>query len=93
MFSRVGYIGCRPSRSGLIGGYEFKVRTPSVACKVVFILEGKDAGTGCAGWGLTALTQDPVSTLFTQYSLHTTREAMFSRSLLFGSHVFKVKVD
>ena len=81
------------SRSKLIRGHVFKVRTPSVACKAVHMLGREVAGTGCAGWGLTALTQDLVSTLSTQCSLHTTREAMFSRSLLFGGHVFKVKVD
>ena len=44
------------SKSKLIRGHVFKVRTPSVACKAVRMLGGEGAGTGCAGWGLTALT-------------------------------------
>ena len=41
----------------MIRGHVFKVRTPSVACKAVLMLGGEDAGTGCAGLGLAALTQ------------------------------------
>ena len=69
------------SRSGLIGGYVFKVRTLSVACTAVRILGGEDAGTGCAGWGLTALTQDLLSTLSIQWP-----------TCYKGGHVFKVIV-
>ena len=54
-------------RSELIRGHVFKVGTSSVARKAVLMLGGEDAGTGCAGWGLTALTQDLVSTLSTQW--------------------------
>ena len=63
----------------LIRGHVFKVRTPSVACKAVLIIGGEDAGTGCAGLGLTALTQALVSTLSFQWP------AFFK-----GGHVFKV---
>ena len=69
------------SRSKLVRGHVFKVRTPSVACKAVRMLGGEDAGTGCAGWGLAALTQDLVSTLSTQCP------ACYK-----GGHVFKVSV-
>ena len=72
------------------------------------MLGGEDAGTGCAGWGLTALTQDLVSTLSTQWPAcykggHDFKvrvalrshlfEVMSSRSKLIRGHVFKVKVD
>ena len=65
----------------MIRGHVFKVRTPSVACKAVLMLGGEDAGTGCAGLGLAALTQDLVSTLSTQWP------ACYK-----GGHVFKVNV-
>ena len=60
-----GRLEVMSSRSKLIRGHVFKVRTPSVACKAVLMLGGEDAGTGCAGLGLAALTQDLVSTLST----------------------------
>ena len=68
-------------RSELIGGPVFKVRTPIATCKAVLVLGGEDAGTGCAGWGLTALTQDLVSTLSTQWP-----------ACCKGGQVFKIKV-
>ena len=68
-------------RSELIGGHVFKVRTHNVACKATRMLGGEDAGTGCAGWGLTALTHDLVSTLSTQWP-----------ECCKGGQVFKVKV-
>ena len=67
--------------SELIRGHVFKVRTSSVACKAARMLGGEDAGTGCAGCGLTALTQDLVSTLSTQWP-----------ACCKGGQVFKVKV-
>ena len=59
----------------------FNVRISSVVCKAVLMLGGEDAGAGCAGWGLTALTQDLVSTLSTQWP------ACYK-----GGQVFKVRV-
>ena len=62
-----GILEVMSLRSELIRGLVFKVRTPSEVCKAVRMLGGEDAGAGCAGWGLTALTQDLVSTLPTQW--------------------------
>ena len=73
----------------LIRGHVFKARTHSVACKAVHMLGGEDAGTGCAGWDLTALTQDLVSTLSTQWPTYL----VFTRSSLFGGHGFEIWVN
>ena len=49
-----GYMEVMFSKSKLTRGPVFKVRTPSATCKAVLMLGGEDAGTGCAGRGLTA---------------------------------------